>query len=87
MSCMSGETPKYSRDWSIPLLGEDGHFTEEAVFEEDKLVAAFTCNHCGSSMPHAGLGVAFWTRDVLLQHLLGCSEMPAELKSQISGVS
>jgi hypothetical protein len=65
---------------------EDCHFVEAPIYDGERLVALYTCRYCSLSLPEAGLGVCVWTRDVLLQHLVGCEQMPMELKSEVSAV-
>jgi hypothetical protein len=67
----------------LNLLGDDGCI-EEGFFRfgagED--YAVFRCRYCKTLLPEAGLGLAFWTRRVLLGHLKDCAKAPQEVRDE-----
>jgi hypothetical protein len=80
MTCLDPSEVSARRDWSISLTGEGGHFTEEAVIEGARLVGLCTCNHCGLTLPDTGPEL----QDAMHLHLIGCEDVPMELRSQVS---
>jgi hypothetical protein len=67
------------------LLGPRGdkppHIYDHLVYETgldgtDKLHSVYNCQYCKSPLPEAGLGMAFWTREVLVKHLAKCKKTP-----------